>query len=326
MKSSAVLPLWLAACQLLSSFVLYAQVASRDVRVLTTAAFAERGSGNLMVRLRDADTGFAVAPTEIRVVERATPLAPQRLTLAPLDQSNYVVLRLPQSGVRLTVSASGYREVRSDLTPPVAGIQKIDLWVERTPRDRRVSLERLRALRTPGRMVIVGFVGDEPAANPLPEVEVRTDRGHAVLADASGFYQLEIPVSGDSVFRPESITLFFGYPGYKTEAVEDVEIWSGGAIVLNVAMQPGEGARKHPRRGPFGSARPHDQPPPFALQAEPQGVTGRNLGATQVAEAILQLPEQITVCASSEVFDLKPTSVAPGNSVESRSCRVYRNC
>jgi len=36
--------------------------------------------------------------------------------------------------------------------------------------------------------------------------------------------------------------------------------------------------------------------------------------------------EVIEFVSSSEVFDLKPTSVAPGNSVESRSCRVYRNC
>jgi len=39
----------------------------------------------------------------------------------------------------------------------------------------------------------------------------------------------------------------------------------------------------------------------------------------------IQYPESM-VMHTSEVFDLKPTSVAPGNSVESRSCRVYRNC
>jgi len=195
------------------------------------------------IRFIDSSTGYAVQPES--VVARSHDVRNEN---TPWDRnpqtSGLGSLALAIGRYTIEVDSSAYKSMAGEFEVGANNPYNIDFYLDPIVERREISPEYVMTLHRKDETVFVGYVADDASGRPLENVHVRAEpSGREAYTDASGYFQIYVPVQTLAETTMSPATLVFEKPGHQSEKRQYLELWSEGDWVYRIRLDAGSGEK-----------------------------------------------------------------------------------
>jgi hypothetical protein len=245
---------------------------SHNIGLMTILAFLFFCSKGMLVtpadastppqtRMRDSQTGYAVFPDEIIIIDTKTNKTVYHKTYTREESMKEfkggafpTMPDLPPGYYKYIIQAKGYKPISSSFfiagkTPQQSQQESSQLQlnsitfnldpIEAPP---ELKNEVLLLLKRDDSHVLVGFTVDDDTGLPLANAVVTViGRGATAKSNKQGFFMIRIPLKEPCAV--EATNIIFEKDGYRSEEIDHMQIEPRGVAHTPIWLKPGRGKR-----------------------------------------------------------------------------------